>query len=169
MFCHLFPVAGNAWAGFSTSPVVCLYVYVYYDTLFKSSNRAAATDTLSWQPCHFAMMLKHLLMVNCSIVINHPLDSPDPMPDKFFSLSESENHSQRKMVLYSSMKLWGKVSRAQMRIFKYRRSWMIWPTLHVLIERLIASCQIVMYLSQWMMALAYSSVSELIAVTVWPE
>jgi hypothetical protein len=46
MFCRLFPVAGNAWAGFSTSPAVCLFVYVHYDTLLKSGNRAAVTDTV---------------------------------------------------------------------------------------------------------------------------
>jgi hypothetical protein len=46
LVCHLFPVAGRAWAGFNISPVVCLFVYVHYDTLFKNGNRTAV-DTVS--------------------------------------------------------------------------------------------------------------------------
>jgi hypothetical protein len=47
IFYHLFQVAGNAWVGFNISPVVCLFVYLHCDTLFKNSNRTAVTDIVS--------------------------------------------------------------------------------------------------------------------------
>ena len=56
-----------------------------------------------------------------------------------------------------------------MHTLNYPRSWMMWLTLSLLIERLSASCWLVMHWTLQMMASACCSISVLTAVTGWPE
>jgi len=160
MFCHMFPVAGQCLAGFSTSPAVCLFVYIHYDTLFKSSNR----DSSHWYCILTTLSFCH----DVEAPPDGELQYGDQPPtwftwpharQIFFScwkwkpLSEEDgfvfiHEAAKKSVSCTHVNIWI----AKIMDDVTNMSWTEWKT----------ECQ-------WLMALAYNSISELTAVTIWQE
>jgi hypothetical protein len=65
--------------------------------------------------------------------------------------------------------LWGSEQPISTHTFEYPRSWMMWLTLSLLIERLSAGCWVVMHWTLEMVVSAFCSISGLTAVTGCPE